>query len=105
VRWCFTQSALTLPGNRYLIGRVETMREELERRDALVLAPAPGDIIFYRDRGRSDAHKGGRHVGIIEAVDGNVLTTIEGNWSDAVTRRAGVDASAPEVWGFGRWGR
>lgn len=40
--------------------------------------PEPGDLIYW----------GGRHIGMVESVDANgAIHTIEGNSSDAVTRR------------------
>ena len=46
--------------------------------------PLPGDIVFFTGNGT----KGGlRHTGMVEAVNGTTLITIEGNYSDKVTRR------------------
>ena len=52
--------------------------------------PLPGDIIFYdwEDSGRGDCLGVPDHVGIVEEVDGDNLTIIEGNISDSVGRRA-----------------
>lgn len=64
-------------------------------RDRLVADPRPGDVIWF-------VHG---HVGIVESVHGDALTTIEGNAGDAVTRRTypawRVDA---DIGGFGRPG-
>lgn len=51
--------------------------------------PVPGDIIFYDwdDNGNGDNLGSTDHVGIVEAVDGNKITVIEGNYSNAVRRR------------------
>lgn len=51
--------------------------------------PSPGDIIFYDwdDSGAGDDVGEPDHVGIVEAVNGTVITVIEGNMSDAVGRR------------------
>ena len=51
--------------------------------------PSPGDIIFYDwdDSGSGDNKGGSDHVGIVEKVDGNTITVIEGNYSDSVKRR------------------
>lgn len=106
MRWCWESAGQRLPGNRYLIGRVETLQHELELRGGILrpgVAPEPGDLIFYADRGKSDQHKGGRHIGIVEIVGGLTLVTIEGNWSDAVVRRPDVDRYGKAVWCFGRW--
>jgi hypothetical protein len=51
--------------------------------------PNPGDIIFYdwEDNGVGDNLGSPDHVGIVEAVDGNKITVIEGNYSNAVRHR------------------
>jgi hypothetical protein len=51
--------------------------------------PARGDYIFFGDRGLSDKSSTGRHMGIIEHVLQSsqlVLTCIEGNWGNKVSR-------------------
>jgi hypothetical protein len=48
--------------------------------------PRPGDLVFFKGRGGSDTGPG-RHMGIVEYVDGVLLNTIEGNASNAVARR------------------
>lgn len=106
LRWCWESAGLRLPGNRYLIGRVETLQDALELRGGILRHPEDvraGDLIFYKDRGRSDQHRGGRHVGIVETVGRLTLVTIEGNWGDAVVRRPDVDRYGAAVWCFGRW--
>ena len=51
--------------------------------------PNPGDIIFYDwdDNGKGDNKGNSDHVGIVENVDNNVITVIEGNYSNSVKRR------------------
>lgn len=51
--------------------------------------PKAGDIIFYDwdDSGRGDNTGSPDHVGIVEKVSGGVITVIEGNYKNAVTRR------------------
>jgi hypothetical protein len=51
--------------------------------------PNPGDIIFYdwQDSGSGDNRGNPDHVGIVEKVSGSEITVIEGNYSNAVTRR------------------
>lgn len=51
--------------------------------------PNPGDIIFYDwdDNGKGDNKGSSDHVGIVENVDNNVITVIEGNYSNSVKRR------------------
>ncbi len=51
--------------------------------------PQPGDIIFYdwQDSGKGDNTGAADHVGVVEAVNGNTMTIIEGNYNDSVKRR------------------
>lgn len=51
--------------------------------------PNPGDIIFYDwdDSGSGDNKGSADHVGIVEKVEGNTITVIEGNYGNAVKRR------------------
>ena len=56
--------------------------------------PQPGDVIVFRDDD---------HVGIVEAVEGSTVRSIEGNTSNAVGRRSYSDYNSnPEVRGWGR---
>lgn len=50
--------------------------------------PNPGDIIFYdwNDNGVGDNNGWADHVGIVEKVANNTITTIEGNLNRAVSR-------------------
>jgi len=104
VRWVFTQNQLILPGNRYLIGRVSTMQEELVRRGAILTrdqSPEPGDLVFLHDRGGSDAG-GGHHVAIIESRGATTVNSIDGNWGDRV-KKVARDRYAPAIWCYARW--
>ena len=58
--------------------------------------PKPGDQIFF-------TYSTGEvsHTGIVEAVTGNTVTTIEGNSSDQVARRA-YTISNSSIYGYGR---
>ena len=51
--------------------------------------PSLGDVIFYdwQDSGKGDNEGSSDHVGIVEKVEGNTITVIEGNKNDAVGRR------------------
>lgn len=51
--------------------------------------PNSGDIIFYdwEDNGVGDNKGSADHVGYVEKVSGNIITIIEGNYKNAVTRR------------------
>lgn len=58
--------------------------------------PQPGDQIFFYDDGGQI-----NHTGIVESVDGNTVTTIEGNSSDRVARRQ-YDINSGYIAGYGR---
>lgn len=51
--------------------------------------PKPGDVIFFdwEDSGSGDAMGWSDHVGFVESVSDGLITTIEGNYGDAVKRR------------------
>ena len=72
--------------------------ERASYKDRLQADPQPGDVIWF-------VHG---HVGIVEAVHGDALTTIEGNADDAVARRTYEHwRSNMDIGGFGRpeaWG-
>ncbi|MGI9116705.1 MAG: CHAP domain-containing protein [Gaiellales bacterium] len=62
-------------------------------RDRLVARPQPGDVVWF-------IHG---HVGIVERVDRDAITTIEGNAGDAVRRRTYPRWRLnPDIGGFGR---
>lgn len=50
--------------------------------------PNPGDILFYdyQDNGKGDNKGWADHVGYVESVKDGVITLIEGNYKDAVSR-------------------
>ena len=65
-------------------------------------APEPGDYIFYNWDKSSQPNDGSAdHVGIVERVNNNVITTIEGNYSDSVKRRTLI-VGAGNIRGYGR---
>lgn len=51
--------------------------------------PAPADYLFYdwQDNGKGDCKGHSDHVGIVESVSGGIITLIEGNWENAVSRK------------------
>lgn len=53
------------------------------------ITPQPGDIIFFdwNDNGIGDNTGFSDHVGFVESVSGNTITTIEGNYNESVARR------------------
>lgn len=62
------------------------------------ITPKAGDIIMY-DWDKKDGWP--EHVGIVEKVSGNTITVIEGNKSDAVSRR-NIKVGDPNVRGYGQ---
>jgi hypothetical protein len=64
--------------------------------------PAPGEIIFYdwQDSGSGDNQGWSDHVGIVEAVNGNTITVIEGNYNNAVGRRQ-IAVNGKGIRGYG----
>ncbi|MQN00507.1 MAG: LysM peptidoglycan-binding domain-containing protein [bacterium LCO1.1] len=64
--------------------------------------PKPGDIIFYdwQDSGSGDNTGWPDHVGIVEAVSRSAITVIEGNKSDAVSRRT-LQVDGKYIRGYG----
>ena len=92
----------------YAMRNVQQFEDEMRSRgawfgDSLVDYVLPGDVIFYANRGRSDAGSG-RHVGIVVDVEfpARIIRTVEGNLSDEVKRRQ-VPAGSPQITGFARW--
>lgn len=64
--------------------------------------PMPGDIIFYDwdDNGVGENTNNPDHVGIVEKVSDNMITVIEGNYKNAVTRRE-IAVNGKFIRGFG----
>ena len=64
--------------------------------------PNPGDILFYdwQDNGIGDNLGSTDHVGIVEKVDGNTITIIEGNYSKSVKRRY-INVNGTYIRGYG----
>lgn len=64
--------------------------------------PSTGDIIFYdwQDNGIGDNKGSSDHVGIVEKVEGNTITVIEGNKNDTVARRA-IKVNGKYIRGYG----
>jgi len=64
--------------------------------------PAVGDIITYNWDDATQANDGfADHIGIVESVSNGVITTIEGNYSNAVKRRA-IRVGHGNIRGFAR---
>lgn len=64
--------------------------------------PKPGDVIFFdwEDTGIGDDVGTADHVGFVEAVSHGIITTIEGNKADSVSRRK-IAVGARYIRGYG----
>ena len=64
--------------------------------------PNAGEFIFYDwdDNGVGDDKGSADHTGIVEKVDGNTITVIEGNYNNAVARR-NIKVNAKYIRGYG----
>lgn len=66
------------------------------------VTPAPGWLLFYdwNDSGSGDNKGDPDHVGIVEKVEGNTITVIEGNYSNSVKRRT-LSVNGKYIRGYG----
>lgn len=66
------------------------------------VTPKPGWVLFYdwQDSGKGDDKGWSDHVGIVEKVSGNTITTIEGNWKGGVTRKT-LKVNGKNIRGYG----
>jgi surface antigen len=64
--------------------------------------PNIGDVLFYDwdDSGKGDNKNRADHVGIVEKVDGDTITVIEGNYSNSVKRRS-IKVNGKNIRGYG----
>ena len=73
-----------------------------EETDSMI--PAPGWLLFYDwqdTTGSKGENKGNPdHVGIVEKVEGNTITVIEGNYSNSVKRRT-IAVNGNTIRGYG----
>ena len=64
--------------------------------------PKPGDIITYNWGDTTQSNDGfADHIGFVESVNGKTITTIEGNYGNAVKRRT-VSVGAGTIRGYAR---
>lgn len=68
----------------------------------LTTTPQPGDLVFWW-RESPTSWKG--HVGIVESVTADTITTVEGNVSNRVQRRTYPRQGMPKLLGFGKVAR
>jgi hypothetical protein len=102
VQWCYAQCRISLPVKNKWLGR-SVRNLYLAFRDAHALRPdaQPNRIVFFGTRGASDAGSGW-HIGLIESVTDENLTTIEGNYQNRVARvhHSRID---PRIVGYAEW--
>jgi hypothetical protein len=113
--WCghavatlFREEGRPLPGDispsrkqHNPIARVATMWARLIEAGWQVEGPPkPGDIVVWETRDGSDAGSG-MHVGIVSAVKGDIVQSIDGNWGNKVGRRS-FRADDHRIAGFAR---
>lgn len=93
--WCHKQAGVSIPATG---GVLDLWNKSPDNR---VKTPQPGDL-FIQDHG-----KGTGHTGFIESVNGDTLTTIEGNTNDDGSREgyevARRTRSAAKMKGFLRF--
>ena len=66
------------------------------------ITPKPGDIIVYNWDQKTQPNDGyADHIGIVESVSGNTITTIEGNYKDSVGRRT-IAVGNGQIRGYAR---
>lgn len=82
--------------NGYYEAAVMLMDDAIREKLAFQLAPCTDEefLIAYVPGSVASSSRGRRqpdgiqdHIGVVEKVDGNTVTTIEGNYQDSVTRR------------------
>jgi hypothetical protein len=108
VAWLFRFEGAPLPGDvepsavqHNPIASVKTMWRYLQESGVQVLSPKAGDVVVFKTRVDSD-RGAGWHVGIVSAVDGVRIQTIEGNSGDSVARRRYLTGDH-RILGFARW--
>lgn len=66
------------------------------------ITPKPGDIIVFNWDTKFQPNDGySDHIGIVESVNGNKITTIEGNYKDSVARRT-LSVGNGQIRGYAR---
>lgn len=108
VDWCFVKAygvvgakeLLCQPGNSAGAGCLYSANYFRAKGRFYTNGPQTGDQIFF-------SYKAGEvsHTGLVVAVDGNTVTTVEGNTSDMVAKRS-YPLSDGRIYGYGRpdWG-
>lgn len=84
--FCIREAGYQLPGNMWLFGSVTYLEKQILEHGSIVDTPHLGSVIFFHDRGDSDAGKG-RHCGIVVGGSQGLVETMEGNISHRVTKQ------------------
>ena len=107
VAWCFRQAGRPIPGDvepapkrANPLASVSFTERVFKEHGWAVMEPAPGDVVFFTTRGRSDRGPG-RHIGIVVEVNLTHVVVVDGNWGDAVSKHS-VRRDDPTVAGYGR---
>lgn len=92
VLWCLDKAGYRFWKNAaefYPMRNAQTFEQETIKRGwwSKDRAPEPGDVIFFKTRGASDAGTGG-HVGIVERIEGDTIHTVEGNLGNMVAQES-----------------
>lgn len=98
VNWCFLTAFGYDVGSRLTFGGTAACSNSAQlfkNNGAFVYFPAVGDQAFFYSGG------GINHTGIVVAVDGSTFSTIEGNYSDKVSK-VHHNIGSSDVAGFGR---
>ncbi|MBR0509056.1 MAG: DUF2272 domain-containing protein [Clostridia bacterium] len=92
VSWCANKAGIsedTVPKFARVQSEGQATFKSWDRFRPGTYTPAPGDLIFYSG-----------HVGIVESADGEVITSIEGNYQDRVMKRTNYCGSKA-ILGYG----
>lgn len=108
VAWCYREAGQPIPGDivpslkrANPLASVQHMERVFREHDWMLVDPAPGDVVFFRTRMKSDPNRYGRHCGIVETVSQYEIGTVEGNTSNRVMRRKYARKSEA-ITGYGR---
>lgn len=102
IRWLFDKCGRPLPGNKWKLGSVIYMMQCTTIAKWAVPLPSPGCIVFFATRGDSDGGPG-HHVGLVTAIEGDMIQTIEGNAGGGVAVvRNSYRRNHPRIIGFAK---
>lgn len=123
ITWCFRQIGAPLPGDKipYPGGNGYNLSHSVTHIQKWAMAlgywfqqPQPGDMVIYNTSDNPDLVNSSKHIGLVVAVDGDIMETIEFNWGDGVyvtkqdwkrqeiIKKGGVRKKSYKVTGFAR---